>query len=440
MKKTGEKFLNLQTRLKQLNDIDIAELMETSSQEQRAIISQLLSKKQMADVFHLLDQEVREALLDSLSDPEITQLLDEIESDDLVDSLQEMPANLVTELIDHIDPKKRDTINRLLKYPQESVGSLMSVDYVTIQPSATRQDVIEAVRRSSGGYEHTNQIFVIDDQRHLLGFIYLSDLVKASDENIDKLINYNPVMVYTGDDQEVASNLFIRYRLLNLPVIDSEQRLVGIVTADDIFEVISDEIYEDYSLMGGLLKPKPDDKDYLHTGILELVKDRIGWLLFLMLSATFTGFIIQKYETVLASTVVLAAYIPMLMDSGGNSGTQSSTLITRAIATDTLDFLNIGTVIKKEFCVGLIVGIIMALVNFLRLIFLDGATLQIALTVNLTLIVTIIMAKVIGGILPLFAERINQDPAIMSGPLITTLVDTFTLLIYFNIATMFFNL
>ena len=263
----------------------------------------------------------------------------------------------------------------------------------------------------------------------------MSDLVKSKQENINDLIHYSVLGVRTNDDQEVASDLFMKYQLLSLPVVDSENRLVGIITADDIFEVISDEIHEDYLLQSGVSKTKEVNKNYLERSLWSLSKDRITWLLFLMVSATFTAYIIQRYEAVLASSVALAAYIPMLMDSGGNSGTQSSTLITRSLSIGEIKPSDIWKVIWKELEIGLFVGLVLSIINFGRIMLMDNVSTQVGLTVSITLIFVIILAKVIGGILPIFAEFLNQDPAVMAGPLITTAVDTFALVVYFQIAS-----
>lgn len=275
----------------------------------------------------------------------------------------------------------------------------------------------------------------MDDERHLIGFIYLADLIKSNVETIADIIDYSVLNVKTNDDQEIASDLFLKYQILSLPVVDSEDRLVGILTADDIFEVISDEIHEDYMRLSGVSKDDEQKKTYLERTIWSLSRERVGWLLFLMISATLTAFIIQKYEAVLASSVVLAAYIPMLMDSGGNSGTQSSTLITRSISLNEITDDSTWDVIWKETRIGLLTGLILGVVNFFRILVMDGVGIHVALTVTITLVAVVIMAKVLGGVLPLLAIKFKQDPAVMAGPMITTVVDTFALIIYFQIAT-----
>lgn len=424
-------------KMKTMTPLDQATWLEKVEATERAQIINLMTKDELAEVFRLLSPEAREELLDALSDPEIAELIRLQESDDLVDTLQEMPANLVIKLLRHIPQERRNLINKLLKYPEESVGSLMSIDFVTGKTYHTKSEILENVKKSSGGHEHLSQIYIMDDERRLLGFIHLANLVQLEGDSIEELIHYSILAVHTQDDQEVASDLFMKYQLLSLPVVDSENRLVGILTADDIFEVISDEIHEDYLLQSGVSKSEPEEarKTYLERTIWSLSKERITWLLFLMISATFTAYVIQRYEAVLATHVVLAAYIPMLMDSGGNSGTQSSTLITRALSLEEIDDTDTGQVILKELKIGLFVGSVLALVNFLRVLLMDDVTIAVALTVSLTLIIVVVLSKVIGGILPMVAEKLNQDPAVMAGPMITTVVDTFALIVYFQIAT-----
>lgn len=424
-------------KMKTMTPLDQATWLEKVEISERAQIINLMTKDELAEVFRLLSPEAREELLDALSDPEITELIQLQESDDLVDTLQEMPANLVIKLLRHIPQERRNAINKLLKYSEESVGSLMSIDFVTGKAQQTKTDLLESIKKSAGGHEHLSQIYIMDDERHLQGFIHLADLVKWEGEDIEELIHYSVLAVHTQDDQEVASNLFMKYQLLSLPVVDSENRLVGILTADDIFEVISDEIHEDYLLQSGVSKSEPEEasKTYLERTIWSLSKERITWLLFLMISATFTAYVIQRYEAVLATHVVLAAYIPMLMDSGGNSGTQSSTLITRALSLEEIDETDAWQVVFKELKIGTFVGLVLAVVNFLRVALMDDVTLAVALTVSLTLIIVVVLSKVVGGVLPMIAEKFNQDPAVMAGPLITTVVDTFALIVYFQIAT-----
>lgn len=427
-------------KMKTMTAHDKANWLEEISMNERAQAINLMTKDELAEVFYILSPEAREDLLEGLSDPDIAELIQLQESDDLVDALQEMPANLVIKLLQYVPNDRRKMINKLLHYPEESVGSLMSVDLVTAKENNTRSEILDKIQHSSGGPEHLNQIYIMDDERHLIGFIYLSDLIKSNDEMIAELIRYTTLHVKTYDDQEIASDLFMKHQLLSLPVVDSESRLVGILTADDIFEVISDEIHEDYMRLSGVAKDEDDNKTYLERSVWSLTRERVGWLLFLMVSATLTAYVIQFYEGVLASSVVLAAYIPMLMDSGGNSGTQASTLITRSLSLNEIDTKSTWNVVTKEFKIGLLTGGILAVVNFGRILIMDDVNIYVTLTVSLTLIVVVTLSKVLGGLLPMIAEKLNQDPAVMSGPLITTVVDTFALAIYFQMASFLLGL
>lgn len=423
----------LQNKLTTMNVYDIAEEMTHWSREKRVMASRLLPKDKMADVFHLLPSEIREEFLADYTDEELAFLITHLESDDLVDTIQELPANMVTELLEYVDSEKRPIINQLLNYPEDSVGSLMSIDFVTAHEDSDASYILDKIQESSGGYEHLNQVYIIDEKRILTGFIHLSDVIKSNGHSLGSKIELNPVAVTTEMDQEDAMQLFNKYKLQSLPVIDREGRLVGIVTVDDMFDVISEEVEEDFSLMAGVRQTEP--ATYLEKSSLSMVKERLGWLLFLMISATFTGYIIQRYEAVLATHVILAAYIPMLMDSGGNAGSQSSTMVTRAISVREVAASDFRSVFKKEFTIGLVTGGTLAVVNFVRILLMDNVSVPVNLTICITLFFTVMLSKIIGGLLPILADSINQDPAVMAGPVITTLVDIFALVVYFQIAT-----
>lgn len=415
-----------------MNSVDIAAKFNDFSAPEMAIAVTLIDKETMAEVFAEFGPEKKEEIILNFTKPEITDMLEEMDSDDLVDSIQELPSNMVTKILSHVDKQRRDTINKLLNYPEESVGSLMNVEYVVIRKGNTRTEAFNKIKESDASYEHLTSIYVIDNKRELLGYIYVSDLIKIDSESLDEIINYDIIYVNTRDDQEKAAKLFNKYHFLALPVIDSESRLVGIITADDIFEIIAEEIYEDYILMEGIQVPK---ESYLDATPWALAKKRVFWLLFLMISATFTGKIIQSYDNLLSTSVILAAFIPMLMDSGGNSGSQSSTLIIRALALNEVSNKDFLKVAFKEMSVGIIVGFIVAVVNYFRIIFLSENDPLVALTVSATLFFTVVISKLIGGLLPLIAKSLKQDPALMASPLITTIVDTVSLFIYFTIAS-----
>ena len=293
------------TKMKTMTAYDKAEWLEEVAVSERAQIISLMTKDELAEVFRLLSSEAREELLEALSDPDIAELIQLQESDDLVDVLQEMPANLVIKLLEYVPNERREMINNLLHYPEESVGSLMSVDFVTAKEGSTKTQILNQIQLSSGGPEHLNQVYIIDDNRHLTGFIHLLDLVKSSDESIDKFIQYTKLSVQTNDDQEIASDLFLKYQLLSIPVVDSENRLVGILTADDIFEVISDEIHEDYVGLSGVTKNEEQKKTYLERTVWSLAKERIGWLLFLMVSATLTAYASNSSNSVAVSLALI---------------------------------------------------------------------------------------------------------------------------------------
>lgn len=429
---TNEEVRELKTKFWQMTPVDIAEYFDGFTKEQRAIATTILDKSTMAEVFAEFSAEKKQELIMTLTQPEITALLLEIKSDDLVDAIQELPSNMVSKLIDNVEKDRREMINQLLKFPEKSVGSLMSVEYVGIHEDDTREEVIEKIRDSDAGYEHLTAVYVLEPTRKLIGYIYLADLIRSEEESIKDLINYDVISVKTMTDQEEAANYFNKYHFLAIPVTDLENRLVGIITADDIFEVIADEIHEDYTLMQGLQITKDG---YKESTPWQLAKQRVFWILFLMISATFTGKIIQSYDALVSSSVILAAYIPMLMDSGGNSGSQSSTIVIRALALDEIETTDFLKVAFKEASVGIIVGSIVAIVNYARIIFLDKTDSSIALAVSITLFCTVVISKLIGGLLPLVAKVTNQDPAVMASPLITTIVDAVSLIIYFAIAS-----
>lgn len=427
----------LKDKLQTMTPVDIADYFEEANVTEQAVITRIIDKSTLAEVFAEFDREKKYQIIERLTDPEITNLILELDSDDLVDVIQEMPSNMVTKMLGYVDPERRQVINKLLHFPEESVGSLMSVEFVVVKDTDNRETIRQKIIDSDASYEHLTAVYVLGDKRELKGYIYLADLIRYPDQDIEDLIKYDVVSVQTLTDQEEAANLINRHHFLALPVTDMENRLVGIITADDIFDVIAEEIHEDYSLMQGLQVSK---LGYLESSSWELAKQRVFWLLFLMVSATFTGKIIQAFDEILSTSVILAAYIPMLMDSGGNSGSQASTLVIRALALNEIEMSDYLKVAMKEMGVGVIVGAIIALVNFIRIIVFDKTSVMIALTVSLTLFCTVIIAKLIGGSLPLLAKLLKQDPAVMASPMLTTIVDAVALLIYFTTATRLLHL
>ncbi len=349
-----------------------------------------------------------------------------------------MPANVVKKILKNTPIFERKLINQFLKYPQNSAGSIMTIEYVDLKKEMLVEESIERIRKTAPDKETIYTCYVVDSERHLEGTLSLKDLVLAhKDTKVKDIMRKEPIFANTHDDQEYVADIFKKYDFLALPIVDNEKRLVGIVTIDDIVDVIEEENTEDFYKMAAI---EPTQEEYIHAGIFTLARKRIVWLLVLMFSATFTGYIIRSYEDTLQSVVALAAFIPMLMDTGGNAGSQASTLVIRSIVLGEVAFKDILRVIWKEFRVSSLVGIVLAVLNFLRIYFLEGYPFPIALTVSATLIFTVIIAKVVGGMLPIFANKLKLDPAIMASPLITTIVDVLTLIIYFYFATLFIDI
>lgn len=426
-----------QEKLKQMTTLEQIELFRELETEDIIKLIPLLTKDDLAELFHQLDQDTRKTFLDLLSREELIEIFSNLDSDDLVDTLQELPANIVVGILRTIPRDKRDKINSLLKYPEQSVGSLMSIDFISTQIGTSRSEILTRVKNTQGGHEQVSTIYIIDSGRQLLGFIHLVDLIRWPEEDIRDAIEYSVISVETLMDQEEAALLFRQHYLLSMPVVDKENRLVGILTADDIFEVVADEIDEDYLQISGVTSSEETlDTSYLERSVLSLMKDRIFWLLFLMISATLTSYIISYFEAQLLATVALTAYIPMLMDSSGNSGNQASTLITRSLSLRELSVSNWLTILWKEARIGILTGIILATANFGRIMLMDDVGVVIALTVSLTLAFSITLAKMIGSMLPMLATVIKQDPAVMAGPMVTTIVDAVCLLVYFQMASL----
>lgn len=418
---------------------DIAFIINDWEPTKKALFLRTLPKEMFADIFYLLDDDVRLSVLQTLTQPEVMDLIDEMASDELVDTLQELPANVVTALLNKIDPQRRDVINRLLNYPPESVGSLMTVEYLAVKEGATRSQIQEKLSQSDADSEHLLEIYVMSPTRELVGEIALGDFARWSKEDVRPLIHTDLVTVTATDDQEIAARDFRKYHRVILPVVDSENRLLGVVTADDIFEVIEDELFEDMGRQQGLSYPQ-DHEPYLETPVKNFFKARIVWLMVLMISATLTGMVVAHYEALLAANVVLASFIPMLMDSAGNAGEQASTTVIRAVTLEEVGPQSFAQVAFKEMRIGLCCGLVLALVNFCRLYFFTATSFHIALVVSVTLIFTLTVAKMIGGILPLFAVTLKQDPAVMAGPLLTTIADTVTLLLFFEFSSLMLGL
>jgi magnesium transporter len=371
--------------------------------------------------------------VESITDKEIKNIIDTLFLDDAVDFLEEMPANVVKRVLRNTDPETRKLINQFLNYPEDSVGSIMTIEFVDLKKEMTVREAIQHVKETGVDKETIDNCYVLDNNRILEGVISIRKLILSDDnEKLEDIMETDIKSANTHDHREVLVSLFKKYDLLSLPVTDNEYRLVGIVTVDDVVDIMDQEATEDFQLMAAM---QPSEKEYLKTGVLELAKNRIFWLLILMISATFTGSIISKYEDALQAVVILASFIPMIMDTGGNSGAQSSTMIIRGLALGEVKPNDILKVIWKELRVGILVGIVLSSVNFIRLLVLVKVDTFIALTVSITLMLTVVVAKLVGGTLPLAAKKVKLDPAIMASPLITTIVDAVALLLYFRFAT-----
>lgn len=432
-------IVNLKLELLKLNEADIAEILdEIDDNEKRIRIFRLLPKTIAADVFADLDLDNQQNIITSLSMKEAGTILDNLFADDAVDLIEEMPANIVTKLLKNTTKETRADINFLLKYPINSAGSIMNTAYIDLKENITVNQAIEKIRKEKEDTETLNICFVLDKERKLKGAIFLKDLLFNKPETLIKDIMETKVLyVNTYDDQEEVANSFSKYDVNTMPVVDSENRMVGIITIDDIVDIMEQEATEDIEKMAAI---SPTDKPYMKTSVFETWKKRIPWLLLLMISATFTGKIIQTYEEALASYVILTSFIPMFMDTGGNAGGQASVTIIRGISLKEIEFKDIFKIIWKEFRVAILTGITLAAANFIKLLVIDKVNMSIASVVCLTLIITIIFAKIVGCTLPLFAKKVGFDPAVMASPFITTIVDALSLITYFQIATILLGL
>ena len=432
-------IVNLKLELLKLNEADIAEILdEIDDNEKRIRIFRLLPKTIAADVFADLDLDNQQNIITSLSMKEAGTILDNLFADDAVDLIEEMPANIVTKLLKNTTKETRADINFLLKYPINSAGSIMNTAYIDLKENITVNQAIEKIRKEKEDTETLNICFVLDKERKLKGAIFLKDLLFNKPETLIKDIMETKVLyVNTYDDQEEVANSFSKYDVNTMPVVDSENRMVGIITIDDIVDIMEQEATEDIEKMAAI---SPTDKPYMKTSVFETWKKRIPWLLLLMISATFTGKIIQTYEEALASYVILTSFIPMFMDTGGNAGGQASVTIIRGISLKEIEFKDILKIIWKEFRVAILTGITLAAANFIKLLVIDKVNMSIASVVCLTLIITIIFAKIVGCTLPLLAKKVGFDPAVMASPFITTIVDALSLITYFQIATILLGL
>ncbi|CDF59200.1 magnesium transporter [Thermobrachium celere] len=430
----SKNYKELRSELIELNEVNIADIIEEVDTSEAVILFRLLPKDLAVDVFAYLSNEAQKNIIDSITDKEIEHIMNEMYFDDMIDFIEEMPAHVVKKILKNTREEERALINQFLNYPENSAGSLMTIEYVDLRKDMTVGEAIKHIKETGIEKETIYTCYVIDSCRKLEGIISLRKLV-ICDENrkIEDIMNTDVIYVHTHDDQEVVASLFKKYDLIAIPVLDKEERLVGIITIDDIVDVIEQENTEDFQRMAGM---EPSDIEYLDASVFTLAKNRIAWLLILMISATFTGRIIQRYEEVLQSVAILAAFIPMLMDTGGNAGSQSSTLVIRGLALEEIKTKDFFKVVFKELKVSFIVGVVLSLINFLRIYYIEKINFKVSLTVTITLFITIMLAKIVGGVLPIIARKLKLDPAIMASPLITTIVDAVALIVYFTCATM----
>lgn len=427
-----KKYADVREEIVNLNSVHIGEIMEQLDIAEATILFRTLPKDLAIDVFNYTSSDFQEKLISSITDKELEHIMHEIYFDDMIDLLEEMPAKVVKKILKYSNVEERKLINEFLNYPDNSAGSLMTIEYVDLKKDMTIQKAIEHIKANGVNKETIYTCYVIGDERKLEGIISLRNLILSDYSlHIKDIMKKDIVYVHTHDDQEEVAHVFKKYDLIAVPVVDSESRLTGIITVDDIVDVIEQENTEDFQKMAAMA---PSEEEYLNTGVLKLAKNRLMWLIILMISATFTGGIIKRFEDVLQSVVILTAFIPMLMDTGGNAGSQSATLVIRSIALGEIKGKDTLKVIWKEFRVSLIVGVILSFINFLRIYFIEKVSLNIAITVCLTLVFTVVLAKVVGAILPIVAKKLKLDPAIMASPLITTIVDAASLIVYFSVA------
>jgi len=440
-----KKYKTLRDILTTMNAFDIAALFGDMHDSKIQILFRMLPKELEADVFVEMDEDTQEFLIKGFSDSELKDVVDELSADDAVDIIEEMPANVVKRILRQADPETRKQINELLKYPDDSAGSIMTTEFVNLRPSMTVDQAILRLRRTGIDKETIYTCYVTYDDGKLAGVITIKDILLADeDELIENLMEENVISVGTLDDQEEVAQVIRNYDFLAVPVVDTENRLVGIVTFDDAVDVMEEETTEDIQKMAAITS---SDKPYTKIGVFETWWHRIPWLLLLMISATFTGIIISSFEQKLEGLIILTAYIPMLMGTGGNAGSQSSVTVIRALSLEEIEFKDILWVIFKECRVSFICGITLAIVNFGKMLLVDGMLLNmpgitptVALVVSLTTLVVVIVAKIVGCSLPMVAKKVGMDPAVMASPFITTIVDAVSLIVYFAIATQILNI
>ena len=418
--------------LSDMNTVDIAEIFEELDREKVIQLFRIMPKAIASDVFTYMDSDHQQIIIEVMTDTEIGEIMNKLFVDDAVDFIEEMPASVVKRVLQNVQPEKRKVINQILQYPDDSAGSIMTTEYVDLREDVTVRESFDTIRSTGLNKETIYTCYVIQKDRLLVGVVSAKTLMLARPKDrIGDIMDTNPVFAYTTDDQEAIAEQFQKYGFLAMPVVDKEQRLVGIITVDDIVDVIVEESTEDIEKMAALV---PSDDPYLKTSIVQHAKNRFLWMLILMLSATITGTIIASFEKGLMVLPILMSFIPMLMNTGGIAGSQSSTLIIRGMAVGEIGLQDIAIIVWKELRVGMLCGIGLGLVNFIRVFFMNNKDMMLCVTITLSLFCTILVAKTVGSVLPIFAKRLRIDPAIMSAPLLTTIVDAVSLLIYFSIS------
>ena len=426
------KYAKLKEEINEENAPNLAEFFEEIPEDKRILVFRLLTKDNAAETFAYMDSDMQEEIVNSVTDNEVETIINELSVDDAVDFLSELPANVVTRVLKSVSEDRRKTINRFLNYPEDSAGSIMTIEFMAIHQDYTVGKAMELIRKTGIDKETIYTCYVVDSRKKLVGVVSLRNLLLSNDEEkVSDIMEDDVIFVRTLDDQEDTANIFKKYNLIALPVVDNEQRLVGIITVDDIVDVIEEENTEDIEKMSALL---PSEDQYLKTSVFTLSKNRIIWLLVLMISGTLSSAIISGYNSVLSSSVILAAFLPILMDTGGNAGSQASTLIIRGMAIGEIEMSDVLSVVWKELRVGVICGVVLGFVNFIRILVLGGTPMAVNITVSISLAITVVVSKTIGCMLPMLAKKLRFDPAIMAGPLITTVVDSVSLVIFFNVA------
>lgn len=425
-------YRQLREELSSMNPVDVALFIEALPKQQQLVVFRTLLKEQAMEVFAELPPDVQTGIVVSISDNEITDLLDDLAVDDAVDMLEEMPAAVVKRVLKNASPNTRVLINQFLHYPEDSAGSVMTAEYTDLRRDMTVDDAIKRIRRIGEDRETIYTCYVIDSTRHLQGVVTVKDLLLAGDvDRVEDLMEPDVISVSTNDHQEEVANILAKYDLISIPVVDGENRLVGIVTVDDAMDIMQEEATEDFEKMAGMA---PSEKPYLKTGVFSLARNRFLWLTVLMVSGVITGSILGYYQAAFSALTLLVTFIPMLTDTGGNAGSQSSTLVIRGMVLGEIEMKDFGKVLWKELRVSLLVAVPLAVVNYIRIIVSYPDTVLVGLVVSLSMICTVVLANTVGGLLPIGAKALKMDPAIMAAPLISTLVDAVSLVVYFSIA------